>query len=74
MAWSGDAELMALEGCEHENRPSIRELHPDLRARIMALDEPVPRQSWLDVVQRWQSRLIWSRHVPAVAYRGKERV
>lgn len=57
---------MASGGREHENRPSMRELHPDLRARMLALDEPVARLSWLDVVQRSRSGLIWSRRVPAV--------
>jgi hypothetical protein len=56
---------MTLGGCEHENRPGVRELHPDLRARILALDEPVARQSWSDVVQRSRSGLVWSRRVPA---------
>jgi hypothetical protein len=50
-----------------DHRPFLSELEPELRDRILALDEPVARQSWADVVQRSRARLVWARRIPAFA-------
>jgi hypothetical protein len=48
-----------------ESRRSLGELEPELRDRLIALDEPVARQSWPDVVARSRASLVWSRSIPA---------
>ncbi len=50
-----------------EHRPFLNELEPDLRDRILELDEPVARQSWPDVVQRSSAGLVRARRIPAFA-------
>lgn len=50
-----------------EPRTHLAELEPDLRGRLLALDEPVARDDWHDVVRRSRAARPWSRRVRPVA-------
>jgi hypothetical protein len=50
-----------------ETRRNLAELDPCLRRRVLALDEPVARDDWADVVRRWRACLPWARRVLAIA-------
>jgi hypothetical protein len=41
-----------------ESRPNLAELEPELRRRILGLDEPVAQDDWHDVVKRSRSFLV----------------
>lgn len=42
---------------ERYTRPSLDELEPELRKRLLALDEPVARDDWQDVLKRSRTHL-----------------
>jgi hypothetical protein len=53
-----------------EPRAHLAELEPDLRERLLALDEPVSRDDWRDVTRRSRAGRPWSRRVGPVAAVG----
>ena len=55
---------MTLPPWNHKQRRNVDELEPVLRERVTALDEPVARPDWQDVVRRSQ-RIRWRSRKPA---------
>jgi len=53
-----------------ETRTNLGELSPDLRRRLTALDEPVARDDWQEVVRRSREYVSWSRRLAVVAVTG----
>jgi hypothetical protein len=56
---------MKVDGDEprHESRLNVDELAPDVRRRLLALDEPVARDDWQDVVKRSRSATLRTRQL-----------
>jgi hypothetical protein len=52
---------------EHERLSMLEELEPELRQRIVALDEPIARDDWGDVVRRSRVHLPFTIKSAAIA-------